>query len=273
MSYQLLINDTSILSGNVFVAAIIAVIILAVLALVAEYIWKRLRENDVLKYEFITIIAHKFRTPLTSIKWLIEGFLGDSLDARLREGLTDVKQSTDKLISMTGTLIELTDTDNESRSSYSFEKVTLCDLVRGVSNAMLNRFHEKNQTFSMRCEAEDVVANVDRVRLEFVLQTLLENASTYTPTGRQVEVTVSRSGRKAAITVADNGIGIDPKDMPHIFSKFYRAANARAADTEGFGVGLYLARSVIRRHHGKMEVYSAGLDQGTAFTVTIPIVH
>ena len=67
-----------------------------------------------------------------------------------------------------------------------------------------------------------------------------------------------------------SGIGISKKDLPHIFSKFYRGKNARNTDTEGFGVGLYLASSIIKRLGGKIKVFSEGEGMGSTFTVTLP---
>jgi len=272
MNYEILINNSSVWSGNIFVLALVVLILLGILATIVVYLWRKLEENEGLKYEFITIIAHKFRTPLTSIKWLMEGMLADELDAHKREGYSDIAQSTEKLISLTGTLIELTDTDRESKSSYSFEPVSICDMVQGVANSLRGQFKEKNISLASQCEDQNVRAKVDKVRLEFVLQTLLENARIYTPSGRQVQTSVSQKGNKVIIQVSDNGIGIDHADLTHIFSKFYRTAIAKSVDTEGFGVGLFLARSIVKRHRGKIQVYSEGLDKGTTFTITLPAV-
>jgi signal transduction histidine kinase len=272
MTYQVLINGNSILGGNIMGAAIVVGLLLLILLILLVFLWRKLRENDALKYEFITIIAHKFRTPLTTTKWLVEGLMTDETDSHNREKINDIRQATEKLISMTGSLIELTDTDSESKASYTLEQINLCDLVRTVSSVYRRQFKEKNLAFDAICEDENVFANVDRVRIEFVLQTLLENASTYTPPGRQVQVTVGHSGRKAMITVADNGIGIDRADIPHIFTKFYRTKNAQVMDTDGFGVGLFLAQSIARRHKGKIHVFSEGLNRGSAFTIVLPAV-
>ena len=273
MAYQIYIDGSLVLSGGLIAGSVIIVVIAALLILVLRYFWKKLRENDKLKYEFITIIAHKFRTPLTSIKWLTEGLITEVQDARTREALTNIEQSTDKLIRQTGTLIELTDSDNDSKIGYTFEPASLNTIVKDVTTAFHGRFSEKNLSLFVQIPENDIKANVDRVRLEFVLQTLLENAVIYTPTGRRVEVGLNQTGHHAEITVADNGIGINPADISHIFSKFYRAPNAKIMDTEGFGVGLFMARSIIQRHHGRINVFSPGLNEGTVFSITLPLVR
>lgn len=277
MKYEILLNDSTFFSGDIIGSIIILVIILAFVALIVQFLWRKIRsglnENEVLKYEFITIIAHKFRTPLTSMKWLTESQITEETDTRKKETLTEMKNLTEHLISLTGSLIEMTDTDNESKSSYSFETASVCDLVKSVAESNKNIFHEKNIFFSVKCEGPDVISSIDRPRMEFVLQTLFENARAYTPPGRNVEVTVGTFEGKAVVAVVDHGIGIAPTDISRIFTKFYRTKNAQEVDTEGFGVGLFLAQEIVRRHKGKINVLSEGIGKGSTFSITLPIVQ
>jgi len=97
------------------------------------------------------------------------------------------------------------------------------------------------------------------------------NSYTTTATHSNVEIIVSRAGRKALVSVTDHGIGMDRLDTKRLFTKFFRAKNARAMDTEGFGVSLYLAQSVMQHHHGKIEVFSEGLNKGSTFIISLPI--
>ncbi len=273
MNYQLIINDSTVLSGNVWTATIIIVLALVILVVMAGLLLRRIRQGEAMRYEFITMIAHKFRTPLTSIKWLLESMVSSEIDPQKKENLSDLVTSNEKLIALTGTMVELTDLDNQTKSLYSWETIPFCDFVRSVFDQYKNAFHEKNIFISLQCSDPDLLVTIDRSRMEFVLQTLFENSCNYTPTGKNVDVTVVRKGRKAVLSVTDNGIGIDNSDLPKIFSKFFRTENARRADTEGIGVGLFLAKSIVRRHHGHMVVYSAGINQGSTFTLTLPSVR
>lgn len=173
------------------------------------------------------------------------------------------------LIDLTGTLIELTESSNGSKSSYTFEKADLSALVKSVGESMTESFKEKNIAFSVQCPTDPVIVKMDKGRMEFVFQTLITNALTYTPTGRAVNLTLTHGGGKAVAAITDQGIGIRKEDLSHIFSKFYRTDNAQRTDTEGFGVGLYLAQSIVRRHKGKIEVYSEGIDKGSTFSVLL----
>ena len=263
--------DTS--TQNYIGVFILIIIIAAIIIALSRYIWNKLHRNEALKYEFITIIAHKFRTPLTTIKWSMDELISSEQDPYKRKSFEDIRQSNEKLIKLTGTLIELTDSDDASVSSYSFEDVGLNEFVRSIAAPFKDIFHEKNIFFSVLCPEVDVVAKLDRSRIEFVLQSLLENANTYSSPGGNVDVRVAQIGREAQISVTDNGIGIDRADFPNLFSKFFRAKNAQLADTEGFGVSLYLARTIMRRHKGAIDVASAGLGKGATFSVRLPAMN
>ena len=257
---------------NLVLTILVATATVFVIYLVLAWLWRKLRENESLKYEFITIIAHKFRTPLTHVKWSVENLLVGEQDAYKRQSLLDIGNSNDKLISMTNTLIELTDASKSAEAAYKLERFNLCELIKTTVDNSKTAFHEKNIFLSIDCAIEEMFVKADRSRVEFVLQTLLENACAYTPPGLQVSVAAFGNRRKAAVSVTDAGIGIAPEDMPHIFTKFYRTKGAQNMDTEGFGVGLYLARSIVKRLKGKLSAASAGIGKGSTFSIVLPRV-
>jgi signal transduction histidine kinase len=248
-------------------------IVLAFIAVaLGVLVWGKLRDNDILKYEFITIIAHKFRTPLTESKWATEELLHEEQDPQKRNNLKHIQQSNEKLVNLTGMLVDLANTNKNTDSLYRLEKISLGDLVRSAVAGFDVRFKEKGILFSALYPASDIITLVDKERIMFAVQTLLENSRNYTPSGGKVTVALTQSGRKAMIRVTDTGIGIEKEELPRIFSSFYRTKKAQAADTEGFGIGLSLARSIINRYGGKIEVSSEGEGKGSTFTIVLPIV-
>ncbi|OHA16735.1 MAG: hypothetical protein A3C79_00125 [Candidatus Taylorbacteria bacterium RIFCSPHIGHO2_02_FULL_45_28] len=274
MDYKQLIHllPFSVSIENSLAAIIFGILVLIFFALVIYYLIKKIGKNESLKYEFITIIAHKFRTPLTHVKWSADELVKNENDPYKKQSLQDIQRSNEKLIKLTGTLIELTDSDNTAVATYTFERISLCSLVRTVGDSFKGDFHEKNIFFSAQCPIDDIYVKVDPSRLEFVLQTLLENALLYTSPGQDVSMILQKTGREAIISVTDHGIGIDKKDISRLFSKFFRAENARVADTEGFGVGLYLAQAIVRRHKGNLDVHSEGIGKGATFTIILKTV-
>jgi signal transduction histidine kinase len=273
LMYQITLNNNPILTGNVFEAATIVVTTLLMLIALAIYFGKGLRENSRMKYEFITIVAHKFRTPLTYVKWVCDSLVSDETDSFKKESIENIKKSNQKLIDLTGTLIEIADSDSSGTSTYVYKKIVVCDLAKNVANNLKDTFHEKNIIFGFNCNKPKAMIWADQARLEFVMTTLLENACTYTPPAKTVDINISANLFYVHISVEDTGIGIAKKDLPNIFTKFFRGQNARQTDTEGFGVGLCLASSIIHHLHGKIRVDSKGENLGSKFTITLPRVR
>lgn len=105
-----------------------------------------------------------------------------------------------------------------------------------------------------------------------VFEHLLDNALHYTPTGGRIVVQVAVVAPYLTITYRDTGIGIEKKDLPHIFDRFYRADKARATDTGGTGLGLAIVKKIIELHHGEIEVISE-FHKGSTFKVRLPLTH
>ncbi len=273
MIIDIYLNSIPIFSGYLFNIIIAMVAFVVIIVAIIVYIRYRLTRDEKMKYEFITIIAHKFRTPLTSIKWITDSMIADETDSFKKENLQNIGVSNQKLIDMTGTLIEIADSRTSNNSTYAIERINLCDFLKIISDNCKEQFRRKNIFFSSKCDDNNIFVKSDKPRLEFVLQTLLENAFIYTPPGRTVHITVSKSISKAKIAITDDGMGIAKEDMANIFRKFYRGANARHTDTEGLGVGLYLARSIVKRLKGNIDAYSEGEGKGSTFTVTLPRVR
>src|SRR3989344_2486911 len=242
----------------------ITTLVLAILSVtVGVIIWRQLRKSDLLKYEFITIITHKFRTPLTQIKWSIEELRAAETDKNKLHSLEDVKGFNQKLIDLTSTLVEFSGSQSSANPFGHFEKVSLPDLLKNSADSYKDLFSKKQIIFSLDCSVADVMVRIDKERVKFVIQTLLENALAYTPSLGKVSVLLESSSNNVSISVVDTGIGINKNNISLLFRGFYRTVNAKVADTEGLGIGLYLARSVAKRNKGDIEVYSEGEGKGS----------
>jgi signal transduction histidine kinase len=194
-------------------------------------------------------------------------------DSFRRENLVKLWKENENLVKLINILAELTDAPGTEKSSYKFERLDLGEFVNTVLRATSRSFQEKNIHASVDCATPNIFIRADRTRMEFVLSTLLKNACLYTLTGRNVTIAITAKRRKAIVSVIDDGIGINPIDMTHIFSRFFRAKNAQTMDTEGLGVSLYLASSITKRHHGRLNAFSAGLNTGSTFSIILPRVE
>jgi CheY-like chemotaxis protein len=115
------------------------------------------------------------------------------------------------------------------------------------------------------------VLKADAARLTQVLANLLNNAARYTPNSGLIELTAQREGDQAVIKVKDNGYGIPPQNVPHVFEMFYQGDDPRTARQSGLGIGLTLAKSLMEMHGGTIVAESGGIDRGSVFTLRLPI--
>ena len=248
-----------------WVIPIISAIIAVALGIL---VWRQLRQGDVLKYEFITTATHKFRTPLTHIKWASENLEKPLSAEEHRTALEYIKNANSKLVELTDVLMNISSTDDVS-FDYRLEKINLSETVEGLYQEHLDQASIKKISLNKNI-GKEIFVSCDESRLKFVMQTLVENALSYTHDGGAVIVSLIPRAKDVIFSVKDSGIGIAHKDLPYIFTKFYRGSQARLADTEGMGIGLYISKQIINRHHGKIWVESDGAAHGSTFLFSLP---
>src|SRR5205823_338927 len=129
---------------------------------------------------------------------------------------------------------------------------------------------ERGVRLATEIEPVDDLVAADAGRLQQVIGNILSNAIKFTPSGRQVDLRLSRANGKVLISVADQGEGIDPSFLPHVFE---RLRQADAGKRSGLGLGLAIARHIVDLHHGDISAESEGIGKGARFTVTLPLLH
>lgn len=252
-----------------------SVILACMTALAVSFIWKKAREADVLKYEFMNVVTHKFRTPLTSIKWITEN-LKESAPENMKEDLRDIEVANERLVELTALLSNLSGADDKSYE-YVFNRIDVSTILTKSVQESTKKSRAKNIDIAYKTP-HAMYISADEQKMRFVFQTLIDNALSYTPAGGRITVAVETkkirfSENKLIVRISDTGIGIPKDELKYIFTKFYRAENGRKADTEGMGIGLYLSKHIIERHRGKISVESAGEGKGTTFVITLPLVE
>ncbi len=215
---------------------------------------------------FVADASHELRAPLTTVVGNLE-FLrkADGLAPQEREeALDDALAEARRMGRLVGDLLSLARTDASQR--LNMEPVALGQVVRDLWEETLLRADGRQLVLT---SAAEVTVWGDRDQLKQVALVLMDNALKYTPAGGRVELSVGWADGRAVLRVADTGIGIEPEDLPHVFERFYRADKARSRDDGGSGLGLSIARSIVERHHGTIEVQSTS-GNGSAFTVHLP---
>lgn len=232
------------------------------LLILSVYQWHSSKAVDDVKYHFVYVVTHKFRTPLTSIKWATETLKKDQVVLQTRKDeIQQIDDAADRLVELVDILVGATKVDTEA--GYIFKAVALREIVDNILLKYSHRIHQKNIKMEIAPSYGLPLISVDVKRIEFVIQILLENALAYTPAGGGIGISFAQQGNKLIMAMRDTGIGIPKQDQKNLFKAFYRAKAATAADTEGVGMGLFIARKIIERHRGRIWLTSDGENQGT----------
>lgn len=217
---------------------------------------------------FITDASHELRTPLTSLRSEIEVNLRDKKltlkDARkiLESNLEEVNN----LQYLTDNLIKLAQTHQPNQ--VKFGKVQVLDISQ-MAVKKTGKLAGKKK-IKINENIENLILDGDPQSLTELFVIFLDNAIKYSPEKSSINFSVIKSGGKAVVEIKDGGIGIDKKDLPLLFERFYRADEARSKD--GFGLGLSIAKDIVDKHNGSIEVKSK-TGKGTVFTIKLPLKH
>jgi signal transduction histidine kinase len=216
---------------------------------------------------FLTDVGHELRTPLTVIKGNTS--LMRHMSCGDEESLSSIESEVDRLTRLVGDLLLLAQAES-GRIPMAQQVVELDTLLLEVMGQMSVLARDR-LTFNLG-EIDQVLVCGDRDRLKQVLVNLIGNAINYTPPGGEVLVGLGKVRSQARLTINDNGPGIPPEDLPHIFERFYRAekSRTRSRDGKGFGLGLSIAYWIVRNHNGRIDVDSR-LGVGTTFCVWLPL--
>jgi two-component system sensor histidine kinase CiaH len=220
--------------------------------------------------QFITDASHEFRTPLTSLKSAMEVNLRDKhitlAEAKIliKESITDVN----KLQSLSDKLLQLSQYQKPN-DVLPFKKLDIRDVIQRAIRSVEPSAKRKRITVNNAVKRMTVEGNAHQLTDLFVI--LLDNAVKYSQNGKSILVRARKTDGSLSASVQDWGIGIDQKDIPHIFDRFYRADSARIKNNKGgYGLGLSIAKKIVDHYHGSIRVESKP-GKGSTFMVRIPL--
>jgi signal transduction histidine kinase len=237
-----------------------------------RYQYDKLKESDKMKDEFVNIAAHELRTPIQPILGLSE-IIRPKVNAEERGYVDVIIRNAKRLQRLTEEILDVTKIESQSLKLKK-DKFNLNDVIVNCINDLTmnrefnNNVKEKKQ--KIRYEPNDILLNADRGRVSQVISNLLSNAAKFTPVGTISIVShLSRNpglkNNEAIISVNDNGQGIDPDILPKLFSKF------ATKSFSGTGLGLFISKSIVEAHEGRIWAQNNADGQGATFSFTLPI--
>jgi heavy metal sensor kinase len=218
--------------------------------------------------QFTASISHELRTPLAVLRGEAEiALMQSGTTDQYRRVLASQLEEFEKLTRMINQLLTLARAES-GEVAIAHEPVDLSSMTQSLAEQLEPVAASKNVKLSWHCEP-GVIVSGDPGWLERVVLNLVDNAIKFTGSGGHVDVRVSQSGDHRTLEVKDDGIGIPPDSVPHIFERFYRADPSRANRADGAGLGLSLVKWAVDQHHGSVDV-ETNAGSGSTFRVTLP---
>lgn len=233
------------------------------------------RALDTLKVEFISVAAHQMRTPLAAIKWAFELILAsdeEKIAPELKKIAESGFESTNRILKIVNNFLDV-DAVESVNMDYVFGPVNVSKVIEDVFLGIEITARERKVELVFSNEGEMLpFVQADQERLSMVFQNLIENALKYTIKEGTLTVQAHVQENSLLLSIADEGIGIPETEQQNIFSKFFRAENAKKTETDGNGLGLYTTKRIVEKHGGKIW-FESKEGEGTTFFFTIPLYN
>ncbi len=232
---------------------------------------RKQRELDTLRRDLIAWTSHDLRTPLTSMRVVVEALADSVIDDpdAIQRYLNSIRSDVASLNRLIDDLFELAQLD---AGGMTFDKVqvSLSDLISDVLERMRALADQRRVRLDGRVAPQIDPVTIDPSKIERVLANLVGNAIRHTPEGGQVTIDAQRGHGRLRVSVRDTGEGIPEEDLPRVFERFYRGEKSRARSSGGAGLGLAIAKGIVEAHGGTIEVASQ-VGAGSTFTLTLPV--
>lgn len=257
----------------VALTALILTAISLVIAFVTTQVLENLASVSRMKSEFISIVSHQLRSPLSNLKWAIELLMSGRL-GKIEEKQTEyfhiLKENSARMHELISDLLVI----SRMETAGFFSKKTPFSLTE-LTKEIIERFSvfAKSSNISIvldsRERTSDVIANSNHIQL--VVENFLDNAIRYVKQSGDIKIKIENRNGKIYFEIKDNGVGIPNDDQKYIFQKFFRAKNVMKYQTQGSGLGLYIAKNIIEKSNGKIG-FKSKENEGSTFWFTLPLI-
>lgn len=232
---------------------------------------KELKRLDAAKNEFVSIVSHQLRTPLTGIRWFTNLLLGNkkkNLNEEQLDFLSQINTSNRRMIKLVNDLLDVSHIETGYKFKVTKRSFALLPLIEEVLEENILTIRVKELAID-NLIPKNLKVCADRSKIRQVWQNLISNATAYSPSGQSITIDVQTEDGRQIFSIKDEGIGIPKRQQQRIFEKFFRAKNASSQDANGTGLGLYIAKEIIVKHGGEMWFKSVE-NKGTTFFFSLP---
>jgi signal transduction histidine kinase len=251
---------------------ILLVLVLFVISFIITSGFERLAEANRMKSEFISIVSHQLRSPLTNLKWTIDFLTSREIEStpeKKSEYYKILKENAERMGELIDNLLIVSRME-QGRMASKEEEIILEELVDDLISDFRPFLIASNIKVDFVAEPGLPKITADRYQVKLLVDNLLSNAIRYTKGGGKVSVRLFTKNKNLIFEIKDNGVGIPKEDQKYIFQKFFRAQNATRQQTQGSGLGLYIAKSVVENNKGKIY-FKSDEGKGTTFWFSLPI--
>jgi signal transduction histidine kinase/CheY-like chemotaxis protein len=232
---------------------------------------RQLREQDRRKDEFLATLSHELRNPLAPIRTAAKIIASPQLAPdQLQRAQMIIERQVTHMALLLDDLLDIARI-TQGKLRLKKERVALSNVMDAAIEAARPRLDGKNHHLSVSLPAEAISLDADPLRLAQILSNLLINAAKYSNAGSHIEVQATRQADTLSVSVTDNGIGLAQESIGGIFEMFSQVEEVEGRSEGGLGIGLALVRGLAELHGGTVEARSAGLGQGSEFTLRLPV--
>ena len=256
----------------VALTVILITVILFIIATVITNSFERLAEANRMKSEFVSVVSHQLRSPLSNLKWAVDFLMSGRIKDVSKKQIEYFKILKENISRMTELIADLLIVSRIEQKKFPLKKESfiMTNLVKEVIKRV--EIFARASNVEIKSETKDNLPEIfgDPSQLKLVVENLLDNAVRYIKGRGRVKVKVEKQNKNIYFEVKDNGVGIPKEDQKYIFQRFFRSANVMRHQTEGSGLGLYIAKSIIEKSGGKIG-FNSQENKGSTFWFTIPI--
>lgn len=229
-----------------------------------------LKKLEQMRKDFVANVSHELKTPITSIKGFSETLLDGAMEDKqaLNDFLNIILKESDRLQSLIQDLLDLSKIEQQG-FSLSIQELDLTVVLDEVLAIMNGKAAEKEIVIEYKRERPPISIDGDVHRLKQVFINIISNAISYTPNQGRIYISLEETGKTVLTKIRDTGIGIEEKEIPRIFERFYRVDKARSRNSGGTGLGLAIVKHLVEAHKGSISVKSE-VGKGTCFSIELP---